>query len=121
MKKKNKSIFWFFIKMAFIFVIIDFAITLMANLLTGTSFVYKYGTELIVEIFYALLVLIVMLLFKNSYVFTNKQEKFDTTILLGLPMLIIAFINLLDSIHSLTSFSFPNFINVFIFSIFSPV
>ena len=117
MKRKNKSIFWFFIKMAFIFVIIDFAITFMANLLTGTSFVYKYGTELIVEIFYALLVLIVML-FKNSYVFTNKQEKFDTTLLLGLPMLVIALINLSSSISSLTSFSLPNFINVFIFCIF---
>ncbi len=118
MKRKNKSIFWFFIKMAFIFVIIDFTITMMANVLTGTSFVYKYGTELIVEIFYALLVLIVMLLFKNSYVFTNKQEKFKSSLLLGFPMIIVAIINLTSSIRSLTSFSIPNFINVLIFCIF---
>ena len=116
--KKTKNIFWFFVKMILIFIVIDFSITFLANLLLGTTFIYKYGQELIVEIFYALLVLIVMLLFKNSYVFTNKQEKFKKSISYGLPMILVSIIFLVSSIFSLDGFSIPNFINVLIFCIF---
>ena len=75
-EEKKQPIYTFFIKMFFIFLFIDIGMMLVAELLTSTTSFYKYGSDLITEMFYALTVLIVMLLFKNSYVFTDKKTKF---------------------------------------------
>lgn len=117
-KEKRQHILVYFLKMLLIFVIIDLLMMIFAALITNSSLGYKYGGDLIMELFYGLFVLIVMLLFKNSYVFTSKQEKFMVGIKLAIPMLVISCINLIGSIASLDSFSILKFINVLILSIF---
>ena len=89
----KRSIFWFFIKMLLIFVVLDLLMIIFANLMAQSTLLYKYGQEMLIEMFYAIAILIVMLLFKNSYVFTDRKEKFWTSITLGLPMLVISIIN----------------------------
>ena len=117
-EKNKKPIFVFFWKMFFIFLGIDLISIFISNIIGGTSFVEKYGQELIVELFYGLTILVVMLLFKNSYVFTNKKDKFSVGIKIAGPMLIVIAINLLSSISSLTYFSIGKFINVLVYCLF---
>ena len=71
---------------------------IFAELISKSSLVNKYGMEIITEIFYSLAVLIVMLLFKNSYVFTNKKEKFTKGVFLAIPMLVMTGFYLINSI-----------------------
>lgn len=118
MKKNKKSIFIYFIEMLIVFILIDGVITVLPSVISNNITYYKYGTELLLEIIYAALVLIVMLLFKNSYVFTAKKQKFVKSITLGFPMLIIAAISFLGSLSSLDGFNFGNFINLLLLTIF---
>lgn len=118
MKKSKKSIFIYFLEMLIVFILIDGVITVLPSVISNNITYYKYGTELLLEIIYAALVLIVMLLFKNSYVFTAKKQKFLKSITLGFPMLIIAAISFLGSLSSLDGFNFGNFINLLLLTIF---
>ena len=115
---KKKSMLVFFLKMILILAVIDLITITFANLITTSSFLYKYGTDLITEVFYALLILIVMLLFHNSYVFTDKKAKFWDSIKLATPMLIISLINLFVNISEIKNGTLFGFINVFVFCIF---
>ncbi len=117
-KKSKKNIVMFFIKMLLVFIAIDFTMMLIAGLLAETSLVYKYGEDLIIEMFYSLAILVVLLLYKNSYVFTDKKEKFFSGVMLAIPMLIISFVNFFDSITSIENFSLASFLNMFVFCIF---
>lgn len=116
--KKRKSIFIYFIWIFFIFIVIDLSMMLFANVVAVTSFVEKYGSDLIVELFYAIAILIVMLLFHNSYVFTRKKEDFWNSLLLAFPMLAITGINLLSNYSQIASTSIAKLINLIIFCIF---
>ena len=118
MNKNKKSMFMFFLKMLLIFLVLDVIMSIAASSMMVSSFVYKYGRELIVEIFYAISILIVMLLFKNSYVFSSKRDKFISGIMLALPMLIMSIISFMVNILSINDFSLASFINMLIFSIF---
>lgn len=118
MKKNKKSIFIYFLEMLIVFILIDGVITVLPSVISNNITYYKYGTELLLEVIYAALVLIVMILFKNSYVFTAKKQKFVKSITLGFPMLIIAAISLLESLSSLDGFNFGNFINLLLLTIF---
>ena len=118
MNKKEKNIYKFFIKMLLIFIGLDLVMMITSAILASSSSISKYGTDLITEIFYAFTVLIVMLLFHNSYVFTERKKKFWDSVCLGLPMLAIAIINFISNITSLKTFSVGNFINVVILCVF---
>ncbi len=118
MKKNKKNIFIYFLEMLIVFILIDSVITVLPSVITNNITYYKYGTELLLEIIYAALVLIVMLLFKNSYVFTAKKQKFFKSITLGFPMLIIVLISLLGSLSSLDGFNFGNFVNLLLLTVF---
>ena len=117
-KKKRKHILIYFFWMFLIFIIIDSAMILFANIITQSSFVNKYGVDLITEFFYALAILIVMLLFNNSYVFTSRKEKFWVGVKLAVPMLIITAINFLANISELKNASILEIINVLVFCFF---
>ncbi len=118
MNKKEKSIYKFFVKMLLIFAGLDILMMVIAGILATTSVLAKYGIELITEIFYAFAVLIVMLLFHNEYVFTERKKKFWDSVSLGLPMLVISIINFIANITSLKTFSVSNFLNVLILCVF---
>ena len=116
--KKRKPILAFFIRMFLIFIIIDFSLMIFANIITESSFVNKYGVDLITELFYALAILIVMLLFHNSYVFTTRKEKFWDGVKLAVPMLVVTGINLLSNLSEIREASFFQLVNVLIFCLF---
>ena len=111
----KRSILWFFIKMLLIFVVLDLLMIIFANLMAQSTLLYKYGQEMLIEMFYAIAILIVMLLFKNSYVFTDRKEKFWTSITLGLPMLVISIINFSVNIMNLSGFNLTSFVNVILY------
>ena len=115
---KRKSIFLFFIWMFLIFMIIDLIMVLFANIMTQSSYINKYGVDLVTELFYALAILIVMLLFHNSYVFTTKKEKFSSGIKLALPMVIITIINFIQNFSEIRETGSFQLINVLVFCLF---
>ena len=104
--------------MLVIFVVIDLFMMLAANFLTESTLLYKYGRDLLVEMFYILAILVVMLLFKNAYVFTDRRERFWNGVTLAIPLLVISLYNFANSIMDLGGFSISKFINVLILSIF---
>ena len=118
MRKSKRNIFIYFLEMLLVFLIIDFLMTFIAGGIASSSLFYKYGNDLIVEIFYALTILIVMLLFKNSYVFTEKKEKFWNGVILAVPMLVISIYNFAYSILGLGTFNLSSFINMLVFCTF---
>jgi len=118
MNKKNKNIYIYFLEMLFIFIAINLLMMLVSTAFTTSSFVAKYGKDLIFEIFYAFAILIVMLLFKNYYVFTERKVKFWKSVCFGLPMLLITLVTFSSNIVTINDFSLSSFINVLALSIF---
>lgn len=118
MKNQRKNIFMYFLQMLIVFIVIDSVITILPSIIKLNIAYNKYGSELLLEAIYALLVLVVMLLFKNSYVFTNKKTSFLKSIGLGFPILLIAGFSLLGSIASLDEFNVGNFFNLLFLTIF---
>lgn len=116
--KKNKNILGFFIKMIFTFILVEMLIVVLPSIFTQTSIMYKYGTDLLAEIFYAFLILIVMLLFKNSYVFTQKKMDFARSLSYGLPILFFSGIILFSNVTNLDGLVIGNFINVLLLCTF---
>jgi len=102
-KVKDKSMFWFFIKMVFVFIII--AEIIIDTILVGGAIngvlTAKYGLELLVEAFRAAFILIVVLLFGNKYIFTEKRMKLKDSLILGWPIILIGIYNFIMSIMAL--------------------
>lgn len=117
-KKEKRNIYFYFITMIVVFIAVNILCQILPNLIAMNINYSKYGSELLFEILFAFIILIVMLLFKNSYVFTEKKMKFKDSVLLGLPMLILIGINLYGSISSLESFNSSNFFNLLLLCIF---
>ena len=98
---KRKNIFLYFLMMVGVFALIDFGLMLITSDLFNMVSYYKYGNDIISEIFYAILVLIVMLLFKNSYVFTTRQEKLTRSIVMAAPLLLFSTVMLITNLTDL--------------------
>ena len=91
---KTKSLLLFFIKMIFIFIAFDLITMYMPGSVTKGVMTFKYGREFLAESIFALLVTFMLLMFKNSYIFTEKKESLIDSILLGVPMLVMSIISL---------------------------
>lgn len=116
MKKENNIMVYFF-KMLGLFIVVSFLISIIPSLLTSTVFYYKYGFELIAELFYGIFALIVMLLFKNSYVFTTRHKKFIESLKYGIPILAYALVQFVLNLFSLDGLIIGNFINIVVYCI----
>lgn len=103
---KKKSLIFFFIRMLILFVIVQIITTAIPSLLAGSILKYKYGIDFVVEAIWCLTILIVMLLSGNSYVFTQKKEKFLKSIVLGAPFLGMAILLLPSSLVSASGANF---------------
>lgn len=114
----NNNIYKFFFRMLLIFVTLDFLMMVLASGLMSNTFTNKFGDKIIFEMFYGLIVLIILLLFNNSYVFTKRKEKTITGILLAFPVVVFSIISLINSIGYIDKFSTNTFINILIYSIF---
>lgn len=122
MKKENKkgSLILLIIKIVLLFLLTDFVISFVPGLMTRAVNTGKYGLNFIVEMFAVLVVFIVMILSKNQYVFTDKKEGFFKSILLGLPILIIAILMfILNSLSIILEFdlNISNLITLILFCI----
>ena len=104
MKKKiDKNMALFFLKMVVLFVVISQILvdTILVNgALTGI-FTAKYGLDFLVEGLRALFILVVLLLFGNSYIFKEKGVKWKEAVSMGWPMLIISSVYLVQNINFL--------------------
>ena len=92
MEKKKPNIILYTILMFFIFFVISEGIIwgYGGKLIYGTIVNYPHGNLVISEAVLAIMVLIVMLTFKNSYVFTQKSEKLSKSLFYGLFFLIFS-------------------------------
>lgn len=117
-EKESKHIFLFFIKMFLIFIIIDLISILFVNICVNGVNNFKYGGELLSEIFYAIIMLVVMLLFKNSYVFTTDKTKFIKSLKYCIPMLIITALIFLGNLNELHNATIGNLINALLLCAF---
>ncbi len=99
---ERRNIFVYFLMMLGIFAMIDFAMMFISTDLSQIAAYYRFGDDIILEIFYAILVLIVMLLFKNAYVFTNKQEKLYRALLMGAPLILFSTILLVTNVTNVS-------------------
>ena len=88
--KKKPNVILYTLLMLFVFIFITEGIIwgYGGTLLCSAIFGYPQGSLVIREAVLAFMVLIVMLLFKNSYVFTQKRESFKTGLFYGLFYLI---------------------------------
>lgn len=118
MKKKN--IWLHFLKMLFLFLIIFALQQVLGAWLTNNFVSLKYGKDLLFEAVWAGLVLIVLLLFKNSYVFTQERETYKSSLKFGIPEFVLSGIFLLISIVSIVSekISISTVLNLVIYCFF---
>lgn len=115
-KIKKQNILVYFIGMCLLFFIINMFVGIIPSIL-GESVLYeKFGNEFIVEMFFALLVVVIMLMSKNHYVFTEKKKKFFKSIILGIPIIIIAIISGIVNIVEIKDFNFYHLINIFLYA-----
>ena len=105
-KKKTRKIGWYFVKMFFVFMLIFIFQQLGMTILYNNFEHLRYGEEIIVESIWAVLMLMVLLLYKNSYVFTQKRDKFLDSLkiawpimVLSLIILVVSFIEIIDSVN----------------------
>ena len=85
MEKKRKHIFVYWLMMAVLFVGVLLAQQVVASIMQGSLAASKFGAEATFEILWAGLVLIVVLAFKNKYIFTQKREGFFRSAQYALP------------------------------------
>ena len=113
---KNKDMLVFFIKMVLIFLVFDFCVRYLPGFFTQNILNFKYGKEFIAESIFALLILVMVISFKNTYIFTEKKEPFLKSVYLGLPMLIFSGISLLTVVTTKMEVN-SSFINLILFCI----
>ena len=99
--KGTKNIIIFFIVMVLSMFIFDIVNGLLYPIISRMFIYGKYGSSAIVEAVCAFIILIVLLLFKNSYIFTEKKTGFLKSLLVGGYITVIATILLGISITSI--------------------
>lgn len=117
-KTINKILFTVF--MAIIFILIaEFGIWgYGGRTLIKSIFYYPQGDQVVKELILAILSLIVMLLFKNFYVFTQKKEKLSRSLFYGLFFLMFATLyTIIGMIGVIESSSWYTLLNIFLWSL----
>ena len=115
-KQKKKNIILFFILMVIsFFLIFELAISIIISILYTTITNYKYGTDIIAEILLIISMIVVLLLFGNSYVFKEKKVGFFKGIVMALPMLLFSVLIFIESaIGALNGLNLANLINLLV-------
>lgn len=96
MNKKKPNIVLYTILMIIVFLVITelFIFGYGSGLIVSTIINYPYGELVISEAVFFCLTVIVLLLFKNSYVFTQKREKITKGLFYGLYYIIVSLITI---------------------------
>ncbi len=98
-KRRNIVVYW--LLMIALFVSVLFSQQLVASIMQGSLSNSNYGSEATFEILWAGLVLIIILIFKNKYIFTQKRENFFSSFQYILPELLLSGFFILFSIISI--------------------
>ena len=106
-EKKRKHIVVYWILMVVLFLVVLFAQQIVASIMQGSLSTSKFGHETMFEILWAGLVLLVVLAFKNKYIFTQQRESFFKSFKYILPELLLSGFFILISIISLLTTNGP--------------
>ena len=121
-KRNKKSIVGYFIKMTILFFVFLIVQQLLSAIILSSLKEERYGNEALFEVIWAGLVLILLMLYKNRYIFTQKRESFTKGFKYIIPEFIIATFFLILSIITLSTSSMPinifSIINLLIYCIF---
>lgn len=112
---RTKQMIKFFIKMSLIFIAFDMFTRYIPAIFTNYIFNFKYGKHVIAEGVFASLAIILVFLFKDTFIFNEKRESFGKSIFLGLPMLIFSFFGLLSSPLKIMTIPNGTLVNLIIF------
>lgn len=96
--KRKRNILLFFGLMVILMLIYDVVTNEIYPIISRMLLYGKYGQNAIIEAVCALLILIVLLLFKNSYIFTEKKNGFIKSLMVGGYITVYATLLLLTSI-----------------------
>ncbi len=81
--KKKRNIILFFIAMVIAMITFDIVMNELYPIIARMILYGKYGRSVIIEAVCAMIILIVVLLFKNSYIFSEKKNGFLKSLLIG--------------------------------------
>ncbi len=96
--KKKRNIILFFVLMVVAMLVFDTVMNELYPVISRMIIYGKYGRSVIVEAVCALIILIVLLLFKNSYIFNEKKNGFVKSLMVGGYITVYATFILLFSI-----------------------
>lgn len=96
--KKKRNIILFFVFMVIAMLIFDTVMNELYPVISRMIIYGKYGQSIIVEAVCAFIILIVLLLFKNSYIFNEKKNSFVKSLVVGGYITVYATLILLISI-----------------------
>lgn len=106
-EKKRKHIVVYWVCMVGLFIMVLLAQQIVASIMQGSLSTSRFGKEAVFEILWAGLVLLVVLAFKNKYIFTQKRENFFKSIRYIVPELLLSGFFVLISIVSILSSGNP--------------
>ena len=118
--KKNNSILLFALKIIVIYIIIDFIISGIISFLPTYYSDTKYGVSLVYEMVVAFISILLVFLFKNTYIFKEKRIGFFRGLIIAIPILLFPILIMFTSASDVlnTSFSVDNFITTLLLFIF---
>ena len=94
-KKTNIILFTLLMIIAFLFITEFIIYGFVGIFLNNVVMFYPYGSSVISEAILAILVLIVLLIFKNSYIFTEEKKPFKKGLFYGLYFIVLSLIFIL--------------------------
>ncbi len=124
MEEKKSSLIFFGLKIFLIFIVVELITQFGSSFISNTIDIVinfgKYSSLFLFEMSAFLIVLFVLKLSKNLYVFKERKIKLFKSILIGLPILIVSLYFLIISIISLVqkgeSLNIVNFISLLLFT-----
>ena len=119
-KKKRKPIplAILFVLMLICFIGEEIGLIAFGKQFINAVFYGRYGFDLIAEIAAVILIVVIIFIFGHKYVFTEKKEKFWPSLVVGLPFVVFATVNLVFSIPELKTFNVNNFVSLFFLTLF---
>ena len=106
-KNKKKNIVKYFLKMVVLFFVFLILQQVFSTIILMSLKVERYGTEAIFEIIWAGFVLLLLIMYKNRYIFSQKRESFFDGFKYIIPEVIVATIFLIISIATIATSSMP--------------
>ena len=117
-KRKPVNLALLFFLMLICFLGEELALVFFGRGFISAIFYGRYGLDLVGEIAAVILIVIIIFIFGQQYVFTEKKEKFWKSILVGLPFVIFATIMAVFNIIELKKFDINNFISLLFLTLF---